>query len=163
MSSVSPKCALSLPCRDFLGIDPGTIQKLAALGILNAGQMLAAGSTPAERAALAGSSALPEPQLLELVKLSDLSRLPGVKAIRARLYYDAGVDTVEKLAGFEPDSAAGTHRRFRPANRLPRHRPSAQGSPVHHRHRSGTAEGCGVLMLLLRPLIYNLKSAILNV
>jgi len=38
------------------------------------------------------------------VRLSDLSRLPGVKGIRARLYYDAGVHSVEKLAGWEPDA-----------------------------------------------------------
>ncbi len=41
--------------------------------------------------------------MLELVKLSDLARLPGVKGIRARLYYAAGVDCVEKLAACEPD------------------------------------------------------------
>jgi hypothetical protein len=36
--------------------------------------------------------------ILELVKLSDLARIQGVKGIRARLYYDAGVDTMEKMA-----------------------------------------------------------------
>lgn len=41
---------------------------------------------------------------LELVKLSDLSRIPGVKGVRARLYYDAGVDTLEKLAAWEPEA-----------------------------------------------------------
>ena len=32
------------------------------------------------------------------------ARLPGVKGIRARLYYAAGVDSVEKLASFEPEA-----------------------------------------------------------
>jgi hypothetical protein len=42
--------------------------------------------------------------MLELVKLSDLSRLGGLKSVRARLfYYDAGVDTVEKIAQWEPE------------------------------------------------------------
>jgi len=36
------------------------------------------------------------------VKLSDLARIPGVKGIRARLYYDAGVDTIEKMAQWDP-------------------------------------------------------------
>jgi hypothetical protein len=39
-----------------------------------------------------------------MVKLCDLSRLMGVKSVRARLYHDAGVDTVEKLASQEPDA-----------------------------------------------------------
>jgi hypothetical protein len=36
--------------------------------------------------------------------LSDLARLPGVKGIRARLYYDAGVDCVEKMAACETEA-----------------------------------------------------------
>ena len=35
--------------------------------------------------------------ILELVKMSDLARIRG-KSVRARLYYDAGVGTVEKMA-----------------------------------------------------------------
>jgi hypothetical protein len=35
--------------------------------------------------------------------LSDLARIPGVKGIRARLYYDAGIDTVVTIAGLEPE------------------------------------------------------------
>jgi predicted RecB family nuclease len=50
---------------------------------------------------LATQTGIPVEVVLELVKLSDLARLPGVKGIRARLYYDAGVDTVENLASFE--------------------------------------------------------------
>ena len=50
------------------------------------------------------STGLPLKVILELVKLSDLSRLRGVKGIRARLYYDAGFDTVEKLAGYDPEN-----------------------------------------------------------
>ena len=52
---------------------------------------------------LAKLAGIPVESVLELVKLSDLSRLPGVKGIRARLYYDAGVDTVEKLAACEAE------------------------------------------------------------
>jgi len=37
------------------------------------------------------------------VKLSDLARITGVKGIRARLYYDAGVDTVEKMAKWDAE------------------------------------------------------------
>jgi hypothetical protein len=41
--------------------------------------------------------------VLELVKLSDLARIPGLKNIRARLYYDAGVDCIEKLAAWNAE------------------------------------------------------------
>jgi len=40
---------------------------------------------------------------VEIVKLSDLARIPGVKGVRARLYHDAGLDTVEKIAETPPE------------------------------------------------------------
>ena len=36
--------------------------------------------------------------------MSDIARIPGLKGVRARLYYEAGVDTVEKLAAWQPES-----------------------------------------------------------
>ena len=90
--------------KDFRGINPEAIGKLEALRIKSAEQMLVAGQTRKLRSALAKQTGVSEPILLELVKLSDLARLPGVKGIRARLYYDAGVDSVEKMANWEPDA-----------------------------------------------------------
>ncbi len=90
--------------RDFRGIDPAFIAKLEACHIKNAEQLLAAGLTRKQRSTLAQEVNVPEMVLLELVKLSDLARLPGVKGIRARLYYDAGVDSVEKMAAWEPEA-----------------------------------------------------------
>lgn len=88
--------------RDFIGVNPDQIAKLESLGIKTTKQMLIAGQTPQVRTDLARQANLPQEVVLELVKLSDLSRLPGVKGIRARLYVDAGVDTVEILAAYEP-------------------------------------------------------------
>jgi hypothetical protein len=90
--------------RDFRGMDEALVAKLEARHIRISEQMLAAGRTREQRAALARELGFPEGALLELVKLSDLARLPGVKAIRARLYYDAGVDTVAKMASWEPEA-----------------------------------------------------------
>lgn len=90
--------------RDLRGIEPAVIERLAAHGIKTAPQMLAAGRTGALRSALARQTGIAEEVLLELAKLSDLARLPGVKGIRARLYYDAGVDSVAKLAAWEPEA-----------------------------------------------------------
>jgi Domain of unknown function (DUF4332) len=92
------------PLREFRGVQPEHIEKLEAIGVRNVAQMLAAGRTQAEREALARRAEIPETAVLELVKLSDLARIPGVKGIRARLYYDAGVDSVEQMARWEPEA-----------------------------------------------------------
>jgi predicted flap endonuclease-1-like 5' DNA nuclease len=89
--------------KDFRGVDPIYINKLAENGIRNIDQMLEAGATLNDRKGIAGSTNIPYSAILEFVKLSDLARIPGVKGIRARLYYDAGIDTVEKIAALEPE------------------------------------------------------------
>jgi len=89
--------------KDFRDVDPVYINTLAENGIRNIDQMLAAGATLKDRKSIAKSTNIPQSAILELVKLSDLARIPGVKSIRARLYCDAGVDTVEKIAALEPD------------------------------------------------------------
>ena len=85
-------------------MDPEHIARLESIGVKKAGQMLIAGQSLEKRKSLAEQAGVPEKTILELVKLSDLARLPGVKGIRARLYYDAGVDSVEKLAAWEPEA-----------------------------------------------------------
>ncbi len=90
--------------RDFKGVNIDVVGRLEQMGITTSGQLLLAGKSPKMRATLARAAGIPEAAVHELVKLSDLARLPGVKAIRARLYYDAGVDTVEKLAACEPEA-----------------------------------------------------------
>ena len=90
--------------REFRGVSPEYVRKLEAYGIKSAGQMLAAAGTKGQRAVLAMETGVPVEAVLELVKLSDLARLPGVKGIRARLYYDAGVDSIAKMAAWEPEA-----------------------------------------------------------
>jgi hypothetical protein len=90
--------------KDFRGIHPDVIARLGSHCIKNAGQMLVVGRTKVQRSALARETGIPENIILELVKLSDLARLPGVKGIRARLYFDAGIDSAEKMAGWEPEA-----------------------------------------------------------
>jgi hypothetical protein len=91
------------PLKDFLKISPAHIEKLEALGIRNANQMLTAGKTPKKRQELSTKTGIPSEVILELVKLSDLTRIFGVKSIRARLYYDAEVDTLDKMAKWDPN------------------------------------------------------------
>ncbi len=102
----------SFKLRDFLGIDTTYVEKLEDVGIRDVNQMRTRGRTPDQRRELAIKTDVPEEVILELVKLSDLSRLPGVKGIRARLYYNAGIDTVEKMAEQNPDTLLVVMREF---------------------------------------------------
>jgi hypothetical protein len=91
------------PLKDFLKVKPAHRKKLEALGIRNANQMLMAGKTPEKRQELSTKTGIPVEAILELVKLSDLTRIFGVKSIRAQLYYYAGVDTLDRMAKWDPD------------------------------------------------------------
>lgn len=91
------------PLSGFCGVDPADVERLAAAGVRNIEQLLEAGRTGEGRAALAEETGVPADAVLKLVQLSDLARIPGVKGVRARLYYDAGVDTVQKMAEWEPE------------------------------------------------------------
>ncbi len=89
---------ITYPLSGMLGIAPEYVQILKKKGLLTAHDMLTAGDTPARRAALSEKTGIPPECILELVKLSDLARVGGLKKIRGRLYYDAGFDTLDKIA-----------------------------------------------------------------
>ena len=84
--------------RDFSGIDPATVEKLAVRGIKNSRQLFGNALSGERRAELSRQAQIDPEELLELVKLSDLSRLYGVGPVFARLLYDAGVDSAEAIA-----------------------------------------------------------------
>jgi hypothetical protein len=88
---------------EFLGVNPKHIEKLAAVEIVTVNDMLAHGDTPDVRRRLAKKTSIPLRAILELVKLSDLSRLGAIKSVRARLYHDAGLDTPDKFVEWEPE------------------------------------------------------------
>lgn len=84
---------------DHLNINPEYIQPLVALGIKTSRDLIQAGSTKKERESLSEQTCIPYETILELVKLSDLSRKWGPK--RVRLYFDAGYDTFDKIAAMD--------------------------------------------------------------
>lgn len=89
--------------KNFKGVNCEHVNILQERGIDTVDQMVTAGKTPEERQRLAQESGVSVEGIVELVKLSDLARIPGLKSVRARLYYDAGVDTVEKIAAWDPE------------------------------------------------------------
>lgn len=98
--------------KDFRGVDQDHVRRLREVDITNVNQMLVAGKTPQDRERLAETTNIPENAILEFVKLSDLARIPGIKGIRARLYYDVGIDTVEKLGTWDPVELRETVEEF---------------------------------------------------
>jgi predicted flap endonuclease-1-like 5' DNA nuclease len=88
----------------FRGIDPSVVKSLAAVGVTNVDQLLERARTPADRRGLAADAGIPDDVVTELVQLSDLARIVGLKGIRARLYHSAGITTVAQLAGWEIDA-----------------------------------------------------------
>lgn len=97
------KTRSSTPLKDFRGINSKHLKALESFGIKNAEKMVNQGSTQSQRKKLSKELNIPLKSITEIVKLSDLSRIRGFKGIRARLYYDAGYNTLDKLAACEPE------------------------------------------------------------
>jgi hypothetical protein len=87
---------------DFRGVSPEYTGKLASIGIVTVNDLLESGARKEQRRNLAQETDIPEDAILDFVMLSDLARIPGIKGIRARLYVDAGIDSVEKRAASDP-------------------------------------------------------------
>jgi hypothetical protein len=98
--------------KDFRGVKPEHASALASAQVKDVVTMLKAGRTPNSRAELAKKTKLDIKVIEELVKLSDIARIPGLKGIRARLYYDAGFDQLRKLRGVTPEELLRITREF---------------------------------------------------
>lgn len=88
--------------KNFMGVDTKHIKSLNSIGIKTAKQMLEAGKSLQKRRLIAEKTGIPYHTILEYVKLSDLSRIGSVKSIRARMFYDAGLETPEEIASWNP-------------------------------------------------------------
>lgn len=91
-----------IPLKKLVGVDAGAIERLAARGVKDTLQLFERAKSKEARQALARDAEVPKDAMLELVKLSDLMRAPYVGPAFARLLYESGIDTVEKLARQEP-------------------------------------------------------------
>ncbi len=83
---------------EFTSIPQNTIDQLAKIGITNTEKLFDKLIKKSDRQKFAVSTGIAESELLELVKLADLSRIKWVGATYAQMLYDLGVDTVEQVS-----------------------------------------------------------------
>ncbi len=96
------KTRREFPLKEFIGLNPENLKRLENIGIKTAPQMLKICTTDKERKTISRQTKIPLKDIVEIVKLSDLARMTAVRGVRARLYYDAGIDMIEKMAGYDP-------------------------------------------------------------
>lgn len=102
---------------DFIWISKHTIDKLAKIGIRNTEKLYDKILTKVDRQKLADSTRIDDTEILELTKLTDLSRIRWVGVTYAQMLYDLGVDTVEKIAKSDPiDLHAKINQRIKEHN-----------------------------------------------
>ncbi|KAF5433514.1 protein of unknown function (DUF4332) [Candidatus Methanophagaceae archaeon] len=84
--------------KKFPGVKGEAIEKLARIGIKNTKHLFEKVKTQKERDELAKQTNITNEELLELVKLTDISRVKWIGPIFARIFLDSGTDTVEKIS-----------------------------------------------------------------
>lgn len=87
---------------DFIWISKNTIDELAKAGIINTEKLYDKVLTKIDRRKLADSTGIDYTEILELTKLTDLSRIKWVGVTYAQMLYDLGLDTVEKVSKADP-------------------------------------------------------------
>lgn len=83
---------------DIEGIGPKYADKLKAVGVTSAEDLLKKGTTPKGREELAAKAGIGGHLILEWINHVDLFRIKGVGSEYADLLEEAGVDTVPELA-----------------------------------------------------------------
>jgi len=87
---------------DFIEIAKNTMDSLEKIGITNTEKLYDKVIKKSDRQKLANSTGIEYQDILELTKLSDLSRIKWVGVTYAQMLYDLGVDTVEKVSESDP-------------------------------------------------------------
>lgn len=87
---------------DFIEIAKNTMDSLEKIGITNTEKLYDKVIKKSDRQKLVNSTGIEYQDILELTKLSDLSRIKWVGATYAQMLYDLGVDTVEKVSESDP-------------------------------------------------------------
>jgi hypothetical protein len=87
---------------DFMGISGETVGKLHKIGINNTEKLYNRVLSKSDRLKLANLSGISTKDILELTKLSDLSRIKWVGVTYAQILYELGIDSVEKVSKSDP-------------------------------------------------------------
>lgn len=93
----------SLRLKDIQGVPSEHIERLEATGVVDVEGVLEAGRTKQERDDLSRRSGLTSDEILCLVKLADLTRIVDIKGLRVKLLCEAGIDTLDKVSGYDPE------------------------------------------------------------
>jgi hypothetical protein len=88
--------------KKFKGVNKTNLKKLSEFGLITIEDIHKATDTQEKRNALASQTNIQPDWILKITKLCDLARIAGLKGTRSVLYYDAGVDTLEKIATWDP-------------------------------------------------------------
>lgn len=100
--------------KDFNGVSQDTVEKLEKIGVKNTENLYDKVLTKSDRQKLAKETCLDEKEILELTKLTDLSRIKWVGVTFARMLFDLGIDTTEKASKSDP---AELHSRINQLNK----------------------------------------------
>lgn len=80
------------------GVKPELVEKLEAAGIKTTLELFKRAKTSQDRDELGEEVGLRREEILELAKLSDLSRIKWVGPVFARMFLEAGMDSVKKVS-----------------------------------------------------------------
>ena len=82
----------------FPGINQDYVEKMAVMGIKNTKHLFNKVQNIEELSKLSIELDIPQSELLEILKLSDLARISGVGPVFARMILDTRIDTAAKMA-----------------------------------------------------------------
>lgn len=88
--------------KEFTGISADTASRLEKIGIMNTVKLYNRVIDAKSRKELANETGIDNAVILELTKLTDLSRIRWVGVTFARMLYDLGIDTVDKASKADP-------------------------------------------------------------
>jgi hypothetical protein len=89
--------------KEFTGVSRDTIEKLEKIGIKNTFSFYNMVLSNNDRKKLSALTGISDKDILELTKLTDLSRIKWAGAKFARILYDLGIDSVEKVSKSDPN------------------------------------------------------------
>jgi hypothetical protein len=87
---------------EFPGLDSTMVSKLRRVEIATTLQLFEQCDTPTKRKNLAQALEIPVSEVEGLTKLADISRIYGVGPVFCRVFFETGIDTVEKVAMADP-------------------------------------------------------------